>query len=740
MPPGLWRLNTDPSSPNTHDAGQEAVSGLVHLVTFHNPETGFAVLRLQRGSEARPITVIGTCASVSPGQLVHAVGAWETSREHGRQFKARSLEVRPPSTLEGIERYLGSGLIPGIGPTYAKRLVKAFGEDVLEIIEKQPERLRELEGIGPRRLQSITEGWQEQKAIREIMVFLQSHGVSPARAVRIYKTYGADAIRRVTEDPYRLARDLRGIGFNTADEIAERLGIARDSPLRARAGLSHMVQQGLLNGHCALPRAELLQLSGELLGRDAGELEAALEAAIQSGDLRQDEVDGQPSLFLPAIWYAERTLAADLQQRNVGRPPWRNIDPDIAAPWAERRLSITLSPSQRLALETILASRVSVVTGGPGVGKTTLVRTLLTILEAKGINVLLCAPTGRAAKRLSESTEIEARTIHRLLEAGPNGFKRDETNPISCDLLVVDESSMVDIRLAAALVRALPRSAALLWIGDVDQLPSVGPGRVLADIIDAGTIPVARLVEVFRQASNSSIIINAHRINRGEQPELPPAGDTQADFYFVRAESPEDGVERILQMVADRIPSRFGLDPLRDIQVLCPMNMGLLGTRQLNERLQAALNPVRDAERTVERFGTVFRTGDRVMQTENDYDKQVFNGDLGILESIDHHQRLAAVRFEGRRVEYELNELDALTLAYAITIHKSQGSEYEAVVIPVSTQHYLMLQRNLLYTGITRARRLVVLVGQERALTIAIQRGDSNKRYTRLREMLQSAP
>ncbi len=728
-------LSSDDPAPN-----QEALSGLVHLVTFHNPENGFVVLRLQSSQDRRPATVIGTCASVSPGQLVHAVGSWELSKQHGRQFRALTLEVRPPSTLEGIERYLGSGLIPGIGPTYARRLVEAFGEDVLEVIENQPERLRELEGIGPRRLESITRGWTEQKAIREIMVFLQSHGVSPARAVRIYKTYGAEAIRLVTEDPYRLARDLRGIGFSTADEIATRIGIPRDSPLRARAGLSHIVQEGLLSGHCALPRADLLRLAGELLERDPEELDAALDLALRSGDLKEDEIDGEPHLFLPTIWHAERQLAEDLLDRLAGPPPWRSIDPAIAIPWAESRLEIELSASQRNALETILGQRLSVVTGGPGVGKTTLVQTLLTILQAKGVDVLLCAPTGRAAKRLSESTGTDARTIHRLLEAGPKGFKRDESNPLSCDLLVVDESSMVDIRLAAALVRALPASTALLWIGDVDQLPSVGPGRVLADIIEAGPVRIARLVEVFRQAANSSIITNAHRINRGELPQLPPAGDTQADFYFVRAENPEDGVSRILQMVSDRIPKRFGLDPRRDIQVLCPMNLGLLGTRHLNERLQTALNPARTGQQSIERFGNVYRVGDRVMQTENDYEKLVFNGDLGILDAIDHDEGTAAVRFEGRRVDYELGEIDSLALAYAVTIHKSQGSEYEAVVIPVSTQHYLMLQRNLLYTGVTRARRLVVLVGQERALALAVRRGDSNHRHTRLQQLLRSPP
>ena len=719
-------------------ADREALSGLVQRVTFHNNDTGFAVLKVKVRGHRELVAVIGQVPSISVGEHLQASGKWERNPQHGLQFRARLLQVTPPNSLEGIERYLGSGLIRGIGPTYAKRLVRAFGEDVFEVVEKVPKRLREVPGIGPLRAARITQGWSEQKTIREIMVFLQSHGVSTAQAVRIFKTYGADAVPLVSEDPYRLARDIRGVGFRSADQIARKLGISSTSPLRARAGLSYVLGEAVGRGHCALPREDLLRTSSDLLEIPREILEEALTKGLDANELIADPVDGTECIFLPTLWDAERAITKSLAALVKGPPSWHPIEASAAVPWVEKRLRIELAPSQRRALATILSTKVSAVTGGPGVGKTTLVRAVLTILGAKGVAVALCAPTGRAAKRLNESTGLEAKTIHRLLEAGPKGFKRDADNPLECDLLVVDETSMVDVSLMSLLLRALPSSSALLLIGDVDQLPSVGPGQVLSDILQSGAIPVARLVEVFRQEGESAIILNAHRVNRGEMPDLNQQRSAETeDFYFVEAETPEDAAEKVVRMVSRRIPKRFGLDPVRDIQVLCPMNRGALGTQALNQALQATLNPSSGFAR-VERFGTVYRLGDKIMQTSNDYEKDVFNGDLGSIESIDHEAQDIVLRFEDRSINYRFGELDNVALAYAMTIHKSQGSEYPAVVIPVSTQHYVMLKRNLLYTAITRARRLVVLVGQPRALGIAIQSGERDRRWTRLLELLAS--
>jgi exodeoxyribonuclease V alpha subunit len=608
---------------------------------------------------------------------------------------------------------------------------------VFDVIEKQPQRLIEIPGIGPKRVAKITRAWAEQKVVREIMVFLQSHGVGTSRAVRIFKTYGPDAIPLVTENPYRLARDIRGIGFKTADTIAERLGIPKDSMIRARAGISYSLLEAVSDGHCGLPEDDLLVLAEKLLEIPQAILVDAIALELKEATVVADTLRDRRCIFLMHLWHAEREIAARLQTLAGGTPPWGSVDVSKAIPWVESKLGMALAASQRDAVAMALVSKVLVITGGPGVGKTTIVRSILKILSAKGLAVALCAPTGRAAKRLSETTGLEAKTVHRLLEIDPanGGFKRTAESPLDCDLLVVDETSMVDVPLMAALMRALPNQAAVLLVGDVDQLPSVGPGQVLADVIASGAVPVARLTEIFRQAAASRIVTSAHSVNAGRMPDLQPPKDADTDFYFVSADDPEDGARKVVEIVRDRIPRRFALDPVRDIQVLAPMQRGILGARGLNLALQAALNGD-TTKPSVEKFGWTYRVGDKVMQTANDYEKEVYNGDIGTIVDYDAEDGELAIDFDGRVVPYPLGELDQVTLAYATTIHKSQGSEYPAVVIPIAMAHYMMLKRNLIYTGITRGKRLVVIVGQKRALAMAVRTSDDGKRWSKLREWL----
>jgi exodeoxyribonuclease V alpha subunit len=539
----------------------------------------------------------------------------------------------------------------------------------------------------------------------------------------------------MTENPYRLARDIRGIGFKTADAIAMRLGIEKTAMVRVRAGISYALTEAMDEGHCGLPTDELVPLAEKLLEVTEELVRTALDLELTEGTVIADRMGETPCVFLAGLHRAERTVAERLTRLVNGTLPWPWIDPDKALPWVEKRIGIILAESQVGAVQLALISKVLVMTGGPGVGKTTIVKAILRILAAKGVRLLLCAPTGRAAKRMSEATGFDAKTIHRLLEVDPRGggFKRGDDNPLDCDLLVVDEASMVDVMLMQALVKAIPDKAALLIVGDIDQLPSVGPGQVLADLIASGAVPVVRLTEVFRQAAQSRIIISAHRINQGSIPDLGPPG-ADSDFYFVQADDPETAVPRIIELVKTRIPKRFGLDPIRDVQVLCPMNRGGVGARSLNIELQAALNPAGD--RKVDRFGWTFAPGDKVMQIENDYDKDVYNGDVGKIDDVDPSEGELVVNFDGRAVTYGFGELDMLVPAYAATIHKSQGSEYPAVVIPIMTQHYAMLQRNLLYTGVTRGKRLVVLIGQKKAIAIAVRNVSGRRRWSKLAEWL----
>jgi exodeoxyribonuclease V alpha subunit len=601
---------------------REVLAGLVERVTYQNAENGFCVIRVKARGHRELVTVVGHAAAISAGEWITAAGDWVNDRTHGQQFKARFLKTSAPTSVEGIEKYLASGMIRGIGPVYAKKLLRVFGEKVFDVIEAEPNRLREIDGIGPVRASRIVAAWAEQKVVREIMVFLHSHGVGAARAVRIYKTYGADAVQVMSENPYRLARDIRGIGFKTADAIAMKLGVDKTAIIRVRAGISYALTEAMDEGHCGMPTGELVPLAEKLLEVSEDLIRTALDLELTDGTVVADRLGETNCVFLASLHRAERAIAERLLILTKRRLPWASIDSDKAIPWIEQRTGLTLAESQKAAVRLALASKVLVITGGPGVGKTTIVNSILRILSAKDVRLLLCAPTGRAAKRMNEATGFEAKTIHRLLEVDPKGggFRRDTENPLDCDLLVVDETSMVDVLLMHALLKAVPDKAALLVVGDVDQLPSVGPGQVLADMIASGAIPVVRLTEVFRQAAKSQIIVNAHRINEGVIPDLRKP-ESESYFYFVEADDPETVVPRIIELVKTRIPRRFGLDPIRDVQVLCPMNRGGVGARSLNIELQAALNPA--GERKVDRFGWTFAPGDKVMQIENDYKKEV---------------------------------------------------------------------------------------------------------------------
>jgi exodeoxyribonuclease V alpha subunit len=629
-------------------------------------------------------------------------------------------------------------MIKGIGPVYAKKMVEKFGEEVLTVIEKSSAQLEEISGIGPERRRRIKEAWKEQRAIREIMVFLHSNGVSTSRAVRIFKTYGEQAIETVRANPYTLAKDISGIGFKTADQIAEKVGIPRESIIRACAGISHCLLEATNSGHCALPKEMLLDAAKGLLLVDEALIGEALDRLLVNRELVEEQIGEHALVFLPALRATEIGIAAKIHAMCSMPSTHPAIDIGKAIEWCEKKTGTELAASQKEAIKKACESRVLIITGGPGVGKTTLINSLLLIFRAKKIKCLLCAPTGRAAKRLGDATGLEAKTIHRLLEFQPSsgGFTRNEERPLQCDLLVVDETSMVDVQLMHKLLKAVPANAHLILVGDVDQLPSVGPGMVLANLIESGVVPIVRLTEIFRQAAKSHIITNAHRINEGRMPEF---GDKtqESDFYFVEREEPEAIQSTLIRLIKERIPAKWGFNPIGDVQVLCPMNRGSLGAREMNLQLQNALNPQRPDEPRVERFGWQFRIRDKVIQTENNYDKEVFNGDIGRIKAINPDEREVAIQFESREVIYDFGELDEVSLAYAISIHKSQGSEFPVVIVPVAMQHYMLLQRNLIYTAITRGKKMVVLIGQKKALGLAVRNNRTGERFSGLLERLR---
>jgi exodeoxyribonuclease V alpha subunit len=745
----------------------ESLSGVIERITFQNQETGFTVLRVDSGARRGIVTLVGTLPSAVAGEFVEAKGAWVQNRDHGLQFKADEVKTTPPHSAQGIARYLGSGLVKGIGPHFAKKIVEVFGERTLAVIDESPSFLAEVKGIGPKRMQQIRQSWAEQKAVRSVMVFLQSHGIGTARAVRICKTYGDQAISIIRTNPYRLASDIWGIGFQIADELAGRLGIDRSSPVRAQAAIRYVLHEFSQQGHVGFPEAGVVQKTGELTQIGTHVIQAAIDECRRQGEIVSDsphlaaknlgkgadlELDGhgsaaleptaeikpdeEPWLFLKPLFLAEVGVARLVKQLRGGPHPMPAVKIDAAVDWVEQKMKLTLAETQRKALRAACTDKVLILTGGPGTGKTTIVRGILDIFAAKGMRCALCAPTGRAAKRLSEATGREARTIHRLLEFDPGlgRCKRDREHPLGADLLVVDETSMVDVALMNQLLRAIPPTACLLLVGDVDQLPSVGPGAILADLIASGAAPVVRLTDIFRQAGQSWIVRAAHAVNHGEEPES--AAQPDGDFFFIEAATPETIMERILALVRERIPQRFHFDPLRDVQILTPMNRSELGVRNLNMQLQEILNPPGN-KHEIQRFGWTFRVGDKVMQTVNNYQKEIFNGDIGRVTAIEAVDQDVRVDFDGREVSYDFGELDELTLAYACSVHKSQGGEYPAVIIPLHTQHYMLLQRNLLYTAITRGRRLVVIVGSRKALSLAVQRQDTKKRFSLLRQRLQ---
>jgi len=715
------------------------LQGQIENITYFNEETGYTIAKVKIAGNKDLVPCVGNLIRPTPGEVLSMKGEWTNHEKYGRQFKISFSQTKTPASVHGIEKYLGSGLIKGIGPVMAKRIVAKFGKNTLEIIEHRSERLTEIPGIGEGRIAMIRKAWQDQQEIREVMLFLQTHGVSTGFAAKIFKQYGNEAIGIVQENPYRLARDIFGIGFLTADKVAEKMGFAKESLVRAEAGILHVLNQLAEQGHVYAPQPFLVEQSLTMLGIGADIIEKAIRNLVAEQMItseKRPDLDHQ-AIYLSHFYLAENQATARLKALVSASKQTRKIDVEKALGWVQEKLAITLAEKQLQAVKAAIESKLMIITGGPGTGKTTIINAIMKIYKTVKTTIFLAAPTGRAAKKMAESTGQEAKTIHRLLEFNfkSGGFQKNENNPLDCDILIVDEASMIDIVLMHYLLKAVPTRATLILVGDVNQLPSVGPGNVLRDIIASGVAPVVELNEIFRQAKESSIIVNAHRINHGLFPEPKPAPDdnTLSDFYFIQQEDPDKVLDTILNLVKTRIPARFRLNPINDIQVLSPMNRGIVGVTNLNTALQQALNP---GEGGVSRFGKTFRIHDKVMQIRNNYDKEIFNGDIGRIFHIDEEDQELKVLFDERFVTYEFADLDELVPAYAVTVHKSQGSEYPAVVVPIMTQHYMMLQRNLIYTAVTRGRKLVVLVGTKKALAIAVKNNRTEQRFSLLKERL----
>lgn len=723
---------------------------VVERITYQNPENGYCVLKARVKGQRELVPVVGNLPDMNAGAVLIVEGEWKVDPRYGRQFLAQKWEETMPATVYGIEKYLGSGLIKGVGPTFAKKIVQQFGTETLQIIEEDVQRLQEIPGIGQKRIQMIKEGWERQKEIKNVMLFLQDCGVSTALAVKIYKQYGNKSIETVKENPYRLADEVWGIGFKTADSIAGRLGFSREAFFRLRSGLLYTLSALADEGHVFAEKWQLIQRASTLLEAEESTVIMTLDHILKEGDLIRDILPGKEekqteAVYLPPFYYAEigtanklkKLLAAPAKDRlwvQLGHARKRtgNAALSIDISRIEQAVGRTYDEIQADAIRQAAMAKVMVLTGGPGTGKTTTIQGIIAAYRAFGLKILLAAPTGRAAKRMTETTGLEAKTIHRLLECKPpEGYKKNEEEPLEGDVLIVDECSMIDIVLMNALLKAISLSMRLILVGDIDQLPSVGAGNVLRDILSSGAVPSIRLTRVFRQAKTSRIIQNAHRVNQGKLPDI--SNGAAADFFFVRQETPELAQAAIIELVKKKLPAYYKI-PASQIQVLTPMQRGAAGAASLNTALQNALNPAGEG---LHRMGLTYRAGDKVMQIRNNYDKEVFNGDIGMVSSIDFTEKTLAVDFDGRRVEYDITELDELAHAYAVTIHKAQGSEYPVVVMPLLMAHSVMLQRNLLYTGITRARKLLVLVGSREALAYAVKNATVTSRNTRLKERLQ---
>ncbi|MFV9691095.1 MAG: ATP-dependent RecD-like DNA helicase [Desulfobacteria bacterium] len=720
------------------------LQGQIERITYTNEENGFTIARLKVYGQRDLVTVVGNLMAPTPGEILKMKGEWADHAKYGEQFKIVQYKTTVPASVYGITKYLGSGLIKGIGPVMAKRIVKQFGKETLDVIENDIEKLAEIDGIGKKRIGMIKNAWQDQKEIREVMLFLQTHNVSSGYATKIFKHYGNRSIQVVKENPYRLATDIFGIGFVTADHIAEKLGFSKDSELRAEAGILYVLHQLADEGHVYYPYEALVKKCQEILAVDREVIvkafgTIAVDKRIVIEDLNEhieEFAENKKAVYLAKFHVSEIGIATRLKRLVKAPGAIREIDPDKAIEWVQKQLAITLAGRQVEAVKCAVANKVMVITGGPGTGKTTIINAILKIFSTLKVNIMLAAPTGRAAKRMTEATGHKAKTIHRMLEYSirKGGFQKNIDYPLDCDLLIVDEASMIDTILMHHLLKGVPPTATFILVGDIDQLPSVGAGNVLKDIIASGAIPVVELNEIFRQAKESLIIINAHKINSGLLPSPKQSDNKLDDFYFIEQEDPEEVVRIILELTKKRIPERFGFDAVDDIQVLTPMHKGIVGAGNLNMELQSTLNP---GQGGVMRGNRNYRLNDKVMQIKNNYDKEVFNGDIGRITRIDEDARKVTISFDRRDRAYDYTDLDEIILAYAVSVHKSQGSDYHAVIIPIVTQHYILLQRNLIYTAITRGRKLVVMVGTRKALAIGVKNDKTKRRYTYLRYRLE---